>query len=259
MEDNASTPGPAHHRLTAYGPLLGGLALLERAINYTLGSLSLVTPGALANPTPCASWDLRRLLTHMNDSMLALNEAADLGYVDLESVAVAGDPVATLRLRACRMLGAWVSAARAAGGDIPQVTEGGAVCDVRQVTERDAVCGMARLAEGDAVCGMARAAEGGAGAGVPRAAGVVAVGGVPLTAAVVVGVGAVEVAVHGWDVARSCGSGRPVPASLAEELLELAVLFVTPADRPGRFAPPVRVGRSVPSSDRLVAYLGRHP
>ncbi len=35
------------------------VALLERAMGYTLGSLVLVTPAAMANPTPCSGWDLR--------------------------------------------------------------------------------------------------------------------------------------------------------------------------------------------------------
>ena len=35
------------------------VALLERAMGYTLGSLVLVTPDDMANPTPCAAWDLR--------------------------------------------------------------------------------------------------------------------------------------------------------------------------------------------------------
>jgi hypothetical protein len=33
----------------------GGVALLERAMAYTLGGLLLVTPEAITNPTPCAA------------------------------------------------------------------------------------------------------------------------------------------------------------------------------------------------------------
>ena len=55
--------------------LFGGSALLERAISYTLGNLHLITATALSRPTPCPEWDLRELLAHMNDSLLALYDA----------------------------------------------------------------------------------------------------------------------------------------------------------------------------------------
>jgi hypothetical protein len=71
--------------------------------------------------------------------------------------------------------------------------------------------------------------------------------------------GALEVAIHGWDVARSCGHRRPIPRSLAEEMLELSPLFITDADRPVRFAAPVDVPPLAGPADRLVAFLGRHP
>jgi uncharacterized protein (TIGR03086 family) len=80
---------------------------------------------------------------------------------------------------------------------------------------------------------------------------------VPLTAPIVAGAGAIEVAVHGWDVAQACGSPRPIPDDLADELLDLAVLLIRPPDRPGRFdrarpAPP-----DACASTRLLAFLGR--
>ena len=80
-----------------------------------------------------------------------------------------------------------------------------------------------------------------------------------LTSPMVAAVGAIEIAVHGWDVARACGEHRPIPPLLAEELLDLAHLFVTPHDRPTRFAPPVPVAPFAPAQDHLLAYLGRHP
>ncbi|HKT03728.1 MAG TPA: maleylpyruvate isomerase N-terminal domain-containing protein, partial [Rugosimonospora sp.] len=61
--------------------LTGGITLLERAISYTLGSLQLVSPADLPRPTPCAGWDLSALLDHMDDSLLALTQAADLGGI----------------------------------------------------------------------------------------------------------------------------------------------------------------------------------
>ncbi|SEF86904.1 TIGR03086 family protein [Thermomonospora echinospora] len=183
--------------------MTGGLALLERAVNYTLGSLLAVTPQAMSRPTPCRDWDLRALLAHMNDSLLALYEAADLGRVDLEAPAdPGGDPVAALRASACRLLGAWTG------------TAGG---------------------------------------------GSVAVADLPLAAEVVTAAGALEIAVHGWDVARACGLDRPIPDALAEELLPLSALLVTEVDRPARFAAPVPASPSAAPGDRLVARLGRTP
>ena len=46
--------------------LTGGFALLERAMGYTLGGLVLVRPEDMVARTPCAAWDLRTLLLHMN-------------------------------------------------------------------------------------------------------------------------------------------------------------------------------------------------
>jgi uncharacterized protein (TIGR03086 family) len=193
--------------------LTGGVALLERAMAYTLGSLRLVTPEAMENPTPCAGWNLRMLLLHMNDSLRALQEAIAEGNVDLdpgvddggpagEHGNPAADPVTALRNRACEMVGAWANA------------------------------------------------------GEP---GEIAVADRTLTPSVVAATGAVEVAVHGWDVARACGYSRPIPPALAEELLELSPLFVRAVDRATRFADSIELGPMAEPSDRLVAFLGRQP
>ncbi|MGZ4616506.1 MAG: TIGR03086 family metal-binding protein [Actinomycetes bacterium] len=194
--------------------LTSGVALLERAMGYTLGGLLLVAPENMSNPTPCREWDLRALLLHMNDSLLALYEAIAVGHLGLDPPGADGDPagdhgdptadpVASLRDRACRMIGAW-AAAPPAPGEIP-------------IADR------------------------------------------VLSPSIVAATGAVEVAVHGWDVARACGHDRPVPPQLAEELLELCPLFVRAADRPTRFAPRVHVSPLASPSDRLLAFLGRSP
>lgn len=236
-------------RDVATAPLIGGLGLLERAVGYTLGSLRLVTPAAMSWATPCRDWDLDALLHHMVDSFAALQEAADVGHIDLAPHGhghgydsgdpaghpawhpagdhaghpawhpacdpagdPAGDAVRTLRNRACNLLGAWTGASDRAW---------------------------------------------------------VSVGGCPLSAGVVSATGALEIAVHGWDVARACGYPRPIPRPLAEELLPLAVLLVTDADRPGRFAAPFlharptharpTRARPAPPEHRLLAFLGRDP
>jgi uncharacterized protein (TIGR03086 family) len=190
--------------------LTGGVALLERAMGYTLGGLVLVTPDALSRPTPCRRWDLRDLLLHMNDSLQTLHEAIEIGHLELAPGSrsdddfgdPAGDPVASLRNRACRMIGAW------AGPDGPS--------DVTVADRR-------------------------------------------LAAGLVAAAGAVEVAVHGWDVSQACGESRVIPAALAEELYELCLLLVDDADRPHRFAPPVDPPGGAVAGDRLVALLGRRP
>jgi uncharacterized protein (TIGR03086 family) len=187
--------------------LSGGVALLERAVSYTLGQLHAVTAADLSRPTPCLPWDLRVLLLHMDDSLAALAEALDVrhvgpcpgpGYGPADS---AVSLVGALRDRACHLLGALAGA----GDDL------------------------------------------------------VWVGGFPIPASVVTSAGAVDVAVHGWDVARACGRAGPIPEQLAVEMLEISPLLVSAADRPARFAAPVPVPAQASASDRLVAYLGRDP
>ena len=193
-------------------PLVAGVSLLERAIGFTLGSLLLVRPEDLSRPTPCDRWDLHALLDHMNDSLLALSEAATGRVVSLEPERTHEHPVAavtSLRARACHLLGDWTRAQPAAGSG-----------------ETDAL---------------------------------VSVGGLSVTAGLLAAAGAVEVAVHGWDVARACGRPRTIPAPLAAELLELAPLLVRPGDRQCRFGPPCGEGAHAGAGDRLVAFLGRHP
>src|SRR5689334_74975 len=169
----------------AAAALLGGVALLERAVNYTLGSLHLVTPADLARPTPCRAWNLRALLVHTGDSMRALTEAVGTGSVAVEvPVEDAADPIVGVRDAARELLGAW------SAGTGPST---------------------------------------------------ISIAGCQLTAGIVTGTGAIEVAVHGWDIARALGRDRPLPAGLAEELADLSPFFVVDADRPARFAAPVAV------------------
>jgi uncharacterized protein (TIGR03086 family) len=80
-----------------------------------------------------------------------------------------------------------------------------------------------------------------------------------LTASMVAVTGAIEVAVHGWDISVACGTRRPVPPGLAAALLPIAPLLVTQGTRPGLFAGPVPVSGLACPGDRLVAFLGRQP
>jgi uncharacterized protein (TIGR03086 family) len=193
----------------APAPRLDGPALLERAVGYTRGCLQLVAGTPLTAPTPCARWDLLALLRHMDDSLCAFTDAAEIGHVDLLPVSATpfGEPragarlvVERLRARACTLLSAWA----AVRGD-------------QDVTVSD------RRLPSDL---LARA-------------------------------GSLEIAVHGWDVARACGADRPLPAALALDLLGVVPVLVSDADRPARFAERVDVPPHAPAGVRLLAALGR--
>ena len=85
----------------------------------------------------------------------------------------------------------------------------------------------------------------------------VLVGDLPLPAEIVTCTGAVEIAVHGWDVRAARGRGAPIPPALATRMLRLSPFLVT--GREGLFGTPVQVPAQASPGDQLVAYLGRHP
>jgi uncharacterized protein (TIGR03086 family) len=218
----------------AAAPPTSGVVLLERAVAYTLGSLQLVTPEALWRPTPCQGWDLLALLHHMEDSLAALQEAVDLAHVAVPPPGAGQPPPPSPT----------VFAALGVGDPGPAETAGdsgvtGAVELVARL--RDRACHLL----GSWISQDRR--------------GPISIGGRTLPASVLTSTGAIEIAVHGWDVARACGQRRPIPPRLAQELLVLASLLVRRADRPARFAPPVRPAPQATPSDHLLAFLGRHP
>lgn len=207
MSDLTGT-GTTTSGATGCGPpdagLPDGVALLERAIGYALGSLQGIRPPDLRLPTPCAGWTLGMLLRHVVDSVAALQEAVDTAGIapgSAEPLGAALDPVGSLRTSTARLLGSWT-----------------------------------RLPDEDRL---------------------VAVGGCAMTTNLVAATGAVELAVHGWDVARARGKLRPIPFDLALDLYVVARRL--PADREGLFAEPVPVPPYAGPSARLVAYLGRKP
>jgi uncharacterized protein (TIGR03086 family) len=164
----------------------------------------LVTPELAHASTPCRDWDLTALMLHMDDSLRALQEAADLGLVTM-TTAEPDDPehlVAGLRTRAGALLGAWTA---------------------------------------------------------NQGAELVSVAGCPLTAKVLVLTGALEVAVHGWDVAQTCGNELPIPKAVAADLVTLVPSLVDRSGRGSRFAPAVPVPPWASPGDLLVAALGRRP
>ena len=88
---------------------------------------------------------------------------------------------------------------------------------------------------------------------------VIDIAGCPLAASVMTGAGALEIAVHGWDISQTCGHRQPIPHALATGLLQIAPLLVPGTGRPPLFAAPVIVAATAGPSDRLAAFLGRTP
>jgi uncharacterized protein (TIGR03086 family) len=185
-----------------------GVVLLERAMGYTMGSLALVNPAAMRDPTPCRGWDLRTLLLHMNHSLATMHEAIAHGYLGIDDFAGPDalltdprtDPVAALEERGALMLRAWADASDPSD---------------------------------------------------------VSVAGHPVSSGIVAAAGAIEVAVHGWDVSAACRADRPIPPVLADELHDLCLVLVGDGDRPLAFAPTVEVPPTAAPSDRLLGFLGR--
>lgn len=71
------------------------------------------------------------------------------------------------------------------------------------------------------------------------------------------GAAAVEIAVHGWDIAQASGDRRPIPPDLAAGLRAISALLLSDGNRHPLFAPPVRPPTAAGPSDELLAFLGR--
>jgi uncharacterized protein (TIGR03086 family) len=85
------------------------------------------------------------------------------------------------------------------------------------------------------------------------------IGDLPLPAIAMECAGAIEIAVHGWDISQACGRRRPIPDALAASLLAIAPLLIPETGRHPLFGPPVRVTAQASPGDQLVAFLGREP
>ena len=179
------------------------VAVLDSAVTWTHSCLQLARTSPLSLRTPCSEWDLGQLLVHMDESLVAFAEAAELGHVNLDPPPVSPDPnqlVDRIVNRACRTRAAW------------------------QQRLTSAPIGVGDLALGRDTTAL---------------------------------VGAMEIAVHGWDVARATGQDRRLPEDLAARLYGVALAVVTPGERGRRFAPAVPVPASAPASTRLLSHLGR--
>ena len=222
-------PGPAGG---PPGPGPGAGGLLAAALEYALQAAASAGPGLLARPTPCRDWDLRMLLRHVAESLAVLQEGLTSRRIALhpgpEDTAVIADPLTAFRARAARLL----AASRAQDGAPGHGADG---------PER----------HGHPVNGLCRAAA--------LTHGVILIGGHWLPRDIAAGAGALEVAMHGWDIALACGRPEPIPVPLAARLLQLSPLLVPTAGRAPLFAEPVPVPAAAGPSDQLAAFLGRPP
>ncbi len=179
------------------------VAVLDSAVIWTHSCLQLARTSDLSLPTPCTRWDLGQLLEHMEDSLTALGEAADLGRVRVSQRREHEDTdrvIDRIVQRACATRAAWQ----------------------RRLTS-------APISVGDLALGRDTTAM----------------------------VGALEIAVHGWDVAQVVGGPQRIPEDLAARLYDVARAVVTPDERGFRFAAPVPVAATAPMSTLLLAHLGR--
>jgi uncharacterized protein (TIGR03086 family) len=68
-----------------------------------------------------------------------------------------------------------------------------------------------------------------------------------------------DIAVHGWDLARATGQQPAVGDTLAETVLAFARQNLTAGTRAPRIAPEIPVDAEATATDRLVGFLGRQP
>jgi uncharacterized protein (TIGR03086 family) len=269
-----------------------GFSLLRWAVGEAMTSAALATPGLMLAATPCQGWNLRELLDHLSDSMDAVREAITCGRVGPGQAPGLRPPRGTERQPGAepqpgrgRQPGVCPQpgAAPLPGLDSQRATFPVPDASPRPVPARTEAG--TRLGGGSGPWGGGTPASSGCGTGTgmdqgddpvsalraqavkllaacaaaPDGDPVVTVGGLGLLRSAIAETGAVEVAVHGWDIRVACGDRRPVPSALADELLPLAVLLVPAGTRHGLFADPVRVPRTAGPGDRLVAFLGRRP
>jgi uncharacterized protein (TIGR03086 family) len=77
--------------------------------------------------------------------------------------------------------------------------------------------------------------------------------------AVLGGFTTVDIAVHGWDLARATGQEATLDSDLAESLFGFAQQTLSDDQRAPRIGPQVPVAADAPVTDRLVGFFGRRP
>jgi len=83
------------------------------------------------------------------------------------------------------------------------------------------------------------------------------IGGLPMPRHMIVLTGALEVAVHAWDVGQVGRRARPMPPQLAQDLLPRAPLLLDSTARRDLFAAPIEPALGATAAQRLVAFAGR--
>lgn len=68
-----------------------------------------------------------------------------------------------------------------------------------------------------------------------------------------------DMAVHGWDLAKATGQAAELDDTVAAHVLAFAEQAITPDLRAPRLGPAVPVPAGSPLTSRLVAFLGRRP
>jgi uncharacterized protein (TIGR03086 family) len=68
-----------------------------------------------------------------------------------------------------------------------------------------------------------------------------------------------DIAVHGWDLAKATGQHAELDDGLADDVFAFARQTITDATRAPRIGPEVAAGPHASATDRLVAFLGRRP
>ena len=71
------------------------------------------------------------------------------------------------------------------------------------------------------------------------------------------GAAALEIAVHGWDIAQASGHPRSIPPDLATRLHAIAARLIDDANRYPLFAPPIPLAEGTGPGEELLAFLGR--
>jgi uncharacterized protein (TIGR03086 family) len=201
----------------------GATGLLAGALRYALSVCALVKPAELASPTPCTEWDIGALLWHLGESVADLEAGLRTGTLD----------------------DAWPEGPTPA---LARPRPGAALPAGNGVADSSGPLGVLRARAAELLCACY---DGG------PAERFVVVGGLPLPTGIVACTGAVEIAVHGWDVSAALGRGGSIPAELATRLLVLCPLLAT--SREGLFAAAVPVSPEAGPGDRLLGYLGRDP
>jgi len=81
----------------------------------------------------------------------------------------------------------------------------------------------------------------------------------PMPGKVLASINLLDTATHTWDLATATGQPSELPDAVASAAMEASRMVVSPALRPGRFAPEQQTPAGASPTAQLVAFLGRTP